>query len=133
MRIDKNLLEDLLSQVQKTERKRINYDLRTSLEDGSQRMLNALLLGTVVPIHKHPMSTENVLVLRGELDEILCNAAGKEIERIHLNPSIGQYGCVIPKGVWHSIEVYTPTVLFEAKDGKYGEDGTTVLTSEMTK
>lgn len=88
MKIDQNLLVDLLLQAQKTERKRINYDLCTSLNDGTQRMLNALLPGTNVPIHHHPMSNESIFVLIGGMDEILYDFVGNEIERVHLNPSI---------------------------------------------
>ncbi len=47
--------------------------------------------------------------------------------RIHLNPDEGKYGCSIPKGVWHTIDVLSPSVIFEAKDKKYGEDGTEVF------
>lgn len=86
-------------------------------------MLNALLPGTVVPIHRHPMSTENVLILCGKLVEILYDADGNETERILLDTSVGCYGCVVPQGVWHSVEVLEPSVIYEAKDGKYGEDG----------
>ncbi|MDY3749224.1 MAG: DUF6016 domain-containing protein, partial [Sodaliphilus sp.] len=35
----------------------------------------------------------------------------------------GCYGCVVPKGAWHTVEVLAPSVIYEAKDGKYGEDG----------
>ena len=79
MKIDKDLLDNLIVQTQNSERKRMNYDLRTSPEDGGQRMLNALLPGTIVPIHCHPMSNESVLVLTGEIDEILYDHAGKEV------------------------------------------------------
>ena len=26
-------------------------------------------------------------------------------------------------GAWHTVEVVEPSVIYEAKDGKYGEDG----------
>lgn len=31
-------------------------------------------------------------------------------------------GCVVPAGTWHTVEVLEPSVIYEAKDGKYGED-----------
>lgn len=64
MTIDKTLIESLFAQAAASERKRMNFDLRTSGEDGGQRMLNALLPGTSVPIHRHPMSAESVILLR---------------------------------------------------------------------
>ena len=123
MEFDKVFLEKLFEQAVVNPRLRQNLDLRTSSADTSQRMLNALLPGTVVPIHRHPMSTENVLILCGKLVEVLYDADGNVTERILLDPSVGNYGCVVPQGVWHSVEVLEPSVIYEAKDGKYGEDG----------
>ena len=123
MEFDKVFLERLFEQAIVNPRLRQNLDLRTSSADTSQRMLNALLPGTVVPIHRHPMSTENVLLLCGKLVEVLYDDNGNETERVFLDPSVGCYGCVVPKGVWHSVEVLEPSVIYEAKDGRYGEDG----------
>lgn len=105
----------------------MNYDLRTSSDDGGQRMLNALMPGTNVPIHRHPQSNENVILLCGKMVEVLYDNEGVETERIHLDPSLGIYGCVVPAGAWHTVEVLEPSVIYEAKDGKYGQDGSETL------
>mgnify|MGYP004679688369 FL=1 len=123
MEINKDLLDNLFEQAKGNPRLRQNLDLRTSSADTSQRMLNALLPGTVVPIHRHPQSTESVFLLCGKIVEVICDENGNEIERIHLDPSVGNYGCVVPQGAWHTVEVLEPSVIYEAKDGKYGEDG----------
>ena len=140
MEIDNKFISKLLYEAAENPRLRQNYDLRTSSDDNSQRMLNALLPGTVVPIHRHPHSTENVLLLHGKLVEVFyeeerCGdgieqkqdmAIGRrlhETARIVLDPSSGNYGCVVPAGTWHTVEVLEPSVIYEAKDGKYGEDG----------
>ena len=123
IQIDKNLINSLFDKAVVSERKRMNYDLRTSSNDGSQRMLNALLPGSIVPIHRHPNSNENVILLCGKLVEVLYDEEGNETERIHLDPSVGNFGCVVPDGAWHTVEVLDPSVIYEAKDGKYGEDG----------
>lgn len=120
---DNDFLDSLLVQAKGNPRLRQNYDLRNSPADTSQRMLNALLPGTEVPIHRHPNSNENVILLVGRLDEVLFDENGNETERIHLDPSLGNYGCVIPANVWHTVEVIEPSVIYEAKDGKFGEDG----------
>ena len=122
MEINKEFLGKLFEKAVENPRLRQNYDLRTSSADNSQRMLNALLPGTVVPIHRHPQSTENVFLLCGKIVEIICDENGNEIERIHLDPTVGNYGCVVPQGAWHTVEVLEPSVIYEAKDGKYGED-----------
>jgi cupin fold WbuC family metalloprotein len=65
--IDKEFLDRLLLQAADSgARKRVNYDMRTSPEDGSQRMLNAMLLGTEVAVHRHPNSNENVILITGK-------------------------------------------------------------------
>ena len=70
MTIDQELLDKLFEEAKVNPRLRTNLDLRTSPEDGSQRMLNAMLPGTEVPIHRHPMSNENVILIIGRLDEV---------------------------------------------------------------
>lgn len=99
----------------------------------SQRMLNAFLPGTNVPIHRHPLSNETVILLCGKLVEVIYDTDGNESERIPLDPSTGNYGCVVPAGAWHTVEVLTPSVIFEVKDGKYGEDGSETLDEYKAK
>lgn len=133
MEINKEFLGKLFEQAVENPRLRQNLDLRTSSADTSQRMLNVLLPGTVVPIHRHPNSNENVLLLCGKLVEVIYNEKGKEKEHIHLDPTIGNYGCVIPPSAWHTVEVLKPSVIYEAKDGKYGEDGSETLDAFKAK
>ena len=128
--IDKELLDRLFEQAKGNPRKRVNYDMRTSPEDGSQRMLNAMLPGTEVAVHRHPNSNENVILITGKMYEILYEVADGQLvetERLYLCPAEGKYGCQVPKGVWHTVEVIEPSVIYEAKDGKYGEDGSEVF------
>lgn len=127
IQIDKTLLDDLFAKAMESDRLRMNYDLRTSASDNSQRMLNALLPGSIVPIHRHPNSNENVILLCGKLVEVIYDAEGNETECIHLDPSVGNFGCVVPAGSWHTVEVLEPSVIYEAKDGKYGQDGSETL------
>lgn len=133
MEIDKELLEKLFDQARHNPRLRQNFDLRTSADDNSQRMLNALLPGTDVPIHRHPQSTETVVVLRGRLVEVIYDDGGREVERISLDPQAGKYGCVVPKGAWHTVDVLEPSIIFEAKDGGYGVDGSEVWSGVKDK
>ncbi|MGN0283817.1 MAG: WbuC family cupin fold metalloprotein [Segatella copri] len=125
--INKSLLDGLFAQAKDSPRQRQNYDMRTSGDDRSQRMLNALLPGTEVAIHRHTRSTESVICLCGRLDEIIFDNNGIEIERISLCPAEGRHGCQIPAGAWHTVEVHEPSVIFEAKDGAFGSDGSETL------
>ena len=134
--IDKELVAELLARAAESPRLRQNFDLRncatgggSGVVDNSQRMLNALMPGTDVPIHRHTQSNETVILLCGKIIEILYDDTGNETERFHLDPTLGNFGCVIPAGVWHSVDVLEPSVIFEAKDGRYGEDGSETLIS----
>ena len=97
----------------------MSYDLRTTSEDQSQRILNALIPGTILPIHRHQASAETIVLLKGKMDEVLYNEKKEEIGRISLNQATGCYGAQIPQGAWHSVEVYEASVIVEMKDGKY--------------
>ena len=144
MEFDKDFLDKLFEQATMNPRLRQSFDLRTSSADTSQRMLIALLPGTVVPIHRHEDTTESVICLCGKLDVVIYeevaayeNAASeampmaidaqdvtrkveyREVQRINLCPAEAKYGCQIPKGAWHTVEVIEPSVIFEAKDVAY--------------
>ena len=82
-------------------------------------MLNALEIGTVLPIHRHTTTSETQLLLRGRIDVMFYDNLGRETERFHLDPRNGKYGVNIPIGQWHNLEVLEPAVIFEAKDGPY--------------
>lgn len=120
--IDEALIEALWMKARASERLRQNFDLRTSPEDTSQRMLNALLPGTKVAIHRHEETTETVICLRGRLDVVFFEQTGDEFvetSRVELCPLQGKYGAQIPQGAFHTVEVHEPSCIFEAKDGKY--------------
>ena len=120
MKIDDPFLDDLTAQAKSNPRLRQCFDLRTTSEDTSQRMLNALELGTVIPIHRHPTSSETMVMVRGKLIERFYDEAGNLTGEFLMEPC-GKYPMVqIPAGQWHSLEVLeSGTIIFEAKDGKY--------------
>ena len=123
MLINNDFINALLAQAKESPRLRQHYDLRNSTADTSQRMLNALLPGTEVPVHRHEETAETVVCLVGKLEEIFYEEVGdgtfREISRQQLSPREGLYGMQIPAGVWHTVHVIEPSVIFEAKDGAY--------------
>ena len=84
MKIDQQLLDNLTEQAKASPRLRMNYDLRNSENDQSQRMLNAIEPDSVVPIHRHPKTTETVVVLRGHIKEVFYDANGKEVKDLEV-------------------------------------------------
>ena len=120
MNIDKKVLDELTAKAKASERLRMNYDLRTSSDDTSQRMLNALEPGTVVPVHRHRSTAETVIIVRGKVKEILFNEAGEVVEEILMEVGGDCPVLQIPAGQWHSIEALEEgTIIFEAKDGAF--------------
>lgn len=138
MIIDKSFLDALWVQAAESPRLRMNFDMRNSSEDTSQRMLNALLPGTVVPVHRHEATNESVICLCGKLEviiyeklieyervmtsaleDVVKKTSFKEVSRLLLYPAEGIYGMQIPARTWHNINVIEPSVIFEAKDGAY--------------
>ena len=120
MVVDKNILDSLTAQAKASPRLRMNMDLRNSPSDGSQRMLNALEPGTLLPIHRHMKSSETVVCLRGRLREVFYNDSGEVTEVIDLAPGSDCVALNIPPGQWHTVEVMeSGTVILECKDGAY--------------
>ena len=120
MRIDNKLLESLTKKAEANERLRMNLDMRTSPEDTSQRMLNAIEPGSILPIHRHRFTTETVVIVKGSLKETFYNDKG-EVADIIIMQAGGECPMIqIPAGQWHTAEALEPgTVIFEAKDGAY--------------
>lgn len=121
--INKEHIAELLQQAKGSDRLRVAYDLRTSTDDTSQRMLNALLPGTNVPIHRHEDTSETNICIAGRLDVVFYEQKQdgdfEEIQRVKLDPASGRHGVQIPKGAWHTVEVFEESCILEAKDGAY--------------
>ena len=120
MLLDQELLNTLTAQAKASPRLRQNYDLRNTPDDNSQRMLNALEPGTVLPIHRHLHTSESVAMLRGKAFWIFYDGQGHETSR-HLIEAGGENpGIVVPMGQWHTLEcLESGTVIMECKDGAY--------------
>ena len=118
MIIDKKVLDDLTEKAKASPRLRMNLDLRNSANDTSQRMLNAIEPGTVLPVHRHMDSSVTIVCIRGHFEELLYNDEEVLTEAIDMQPG----GTVInlPIGQWHTIRsLESGTVLLEVQDGKW--------------
>lgn len=118
MIIDKKVLDELSEKAKANPRLRCNLDLRNSADDQSQRMLNALEPGTVMPIHRHKGSSETCVCVRGHFEEYFYDENGNLTDTIDMVP--GGTVLNIEAGQWHSLKcLESGTVLFETKDGPY--------------
>jgi len=120
MIIDTKFLDSLCTQAKNNPRLRLNYDLRNSEQDQSQRMLNALHPGTKLPIHRHPFTSETMIVIRGSVMQKFYDEEGNLINSDVLEAGSSHVMVHIPAGMWHNLDCLEEgTVIFEAKDGAY--------------
>ena len=121
MKITQALLDELTTKAKASPRLRMNLDLRDSEEDTSQRMLNAIEPGSVVPIHRHQKSSETVVCLRGRVVEEYYDERERIcIEAIELSPNGPVVALNIPAGQWHTLRsLESGSVILEMKNGTY--------------
>ncbi len=119
MIIDESLLDEVCAKAEESPRLRMNYNFHESLDAKAQRLLNVLLPGTIIPVHRHTHTAETYILLRGKMFVVFYDSLGAQTERFLLDPAIGNYGVNIPKGQWHGVEVIEPSAIFEVKDGPY--------------
>ena len=121
MKITQAVLDKLTAEAKASPRLRMNLDLRNSSEDQSQRMLNAIEPGSVVPIHRHRYTSETVVCLRGRLvEEYYDDMERICTEAIEISPNGPVVALNIPAGQWHTLRaVESGSVIMEVKDGPY--------------
>ena len=120
MIVDGSILDDLTERAKNSPRLRMNLDLRNGPEDLSQRMLNALEPGTVLPIHRHHDSSETVVIVRGKIQWVFYDENGNETERVVLDADGNPRMLNVEKDRWHSLVcLESGSVLYESKDGPY--------------
>ena len=118
MIIDQKILDTLTAQAKASERLRRNLDLRNTPADQSQRMLNALEPGTVMPIHRHKNSSETCVCIRGHFEKYFYDSEGRLTDTIDMVP--GGVVLNIEAGQWHTVQALeSGTVIMEVKDGAY--------------
>lgn len=121
MKITQTILDKLTEEAKASPRLRMNYDLRNTEADQSQRMLNAIEPGSEIPIHRHKDSSETVVCLRGRIVEEFYD----ELERIcteaiEMSPYGPVYALNIPAGQWHTLRAMeSGTVIVEMKNGAF--------------
>ena len=133
-KITQAILDELTAKAKASPRLRMNMDLRNSAEDKSQRMLNAIEPGSVLPIHRHQKTSETVVCLRGKLvwefyDEFSRPSGNErpEVERerictdyIELSPNGQVVALNVTAGQWHTVkDLESGSIILECKDGAY--------------
>ena len=120
-KITQALLDSLTEQAKQSPRLRMNFDLRNSPEDNSQRMLNAIEPGSPVPIHRHKHTSETVVCLRGRLVwEYYDELERIRTEAIELTPNGQIVALNVPVGQWHTVRALeSGTVILEMMEGTY--------------
>ena len=120
MKLTKELFEKVAAQAEQSPRLRMHFDLRDSADESCQRMMNVLLPGTQVAIHRHLNTSELVVCIQGSVIERLYDEQGHETETVVLTAGGDTPALSIPAGTYHSLEVADgPSVIIEVKAGQY--------------
>ena len=121
MLIDKTLLDSLTACAKESPRLRMNCDLRNSPEDHSQRQLNALEPGTIIPIHRHKCTSETIVVLRGKVLWKHYDNNGVETESFVIQANSDNCGITSPKISKSVTEITTAVNLLKTLSKKTGK------------
>lgn len=120
MQLSAQILDSLSQDAKQSPRLRLNHDLRTSSQDSSQRMMNALEPGTQIPIHRHTSTSEVVVVLRGAIRQNFYDDDAQIIDSHIVRAGSDCPIINVPMGSWHNSEsLESGTIIFEAKDGAF--------------
>ena len=120
--IDKKLINEVKAKAKTSPRLRMNYNFHQSLDDKCHRFLNALEMGTVIPVHHHVTKDETFILLMGKVRVNIYNDDGEVVESVVLSIEEGRYGVDIPKNTWHGLEcLESGSVIFEVKEGPFVE------------
>lgn len=120
--IDKKLINEVKEMAKTSPRLRMNYNFHQSLDDKCHRFLNALEMGTVIPVHHHVTKDETFILLMGKVRVNIYNDDGEVVESVVLSLEEGRYGVNIPKNTWHGLEcLESGSVIFEVKEGPFVE------------
>lgn len=121
MKITQDLLDDLTALAKASLRLRMNFDLRNSPADTSQRMLNAIEPGSKILVHRHRKTSETFVILRGRIEVDFYDENSKKcIESIELSPNGTNVAINIPIDRWHTVRsLESGTVILSAMNGPY--------------
>lgn len=119
MLINDELLDKVTAEAQISLRLRMNFNLHENFDAKAQRLINVLLPGTILPIHRHRHTAETYILIRGKMFVVFYDETGAQTHRFLLDPTTGNYGVQIPKRQWHTVEIIEPSAIFEVKDGPY--------------
>lgn len=132
--IDNQLMNEVTEQAKHSPRLRMNYNFHRSLNEKCHRFLNALEIGTEVPIHHHVTKDETFVLLRGKVRINTYNDDGTILESYVLSHDEGRFGVDIPRNTWHNVEsLESGSVIFEVKEGPFVEhekDGILIVNNQ---
>lgn len=120
MIIDKALIDRLHEEACKSERLRVNFDLRDPQDEVSLRLLTVLEPGSKVPIHRHRDTAEVLCLISGMIEERYYDDCGNLLERFVLSKDGDIGALIIPQGQWHNLIVLEErSAILECRRGPY--------------
>ncbi len=124
-RINRELINRLISTAKNSPRKRTIHRFHKKDNDLLQRMLNVMEPDTYVTPHKHekPDKREVFILLSGKALFLEFDDDGNITDKEFLSPADGCFGAEVQPGIYHTIiALESGTVCYELKDGPYKPD-----------
>jgi cupin fold WbuC family metalloprotein len=115
-------LDALSRTAQANPRHRQHLNLHADYADPCQRLFNAVEPESYIRPHRHtdPLKPECFVAVRGRLQLLLFDDAGKVTERLDLAPAGPVVATDLAAGVWHTIiALEAGSIFFETKPGPY--------------
>lgn len=120
--VTQNLAEQALEASRKSGRLRMILPFHKTHEDSLHRMFNAVQPGTYVRPHRHVAvpKAEVFILLRGALDFMVFDDAGRITHAARLKAGTETFGADVAPGLYHAFLVREPdTLIYEVKPGPY--------------
>jgi cupin fold WbuC family metalloprotein len=118
--ISPGLLDELAAAAAASPRGRTHYNLHGSAADPVQRYLVVADRRSYFRPHRHTTRAELALIVRGELDLVLFDAARRVTARYGFGAGAGNIAYENDPGIWHTVVVRADATAFlEVKQGPY--------------
>ena len=114
------LLDELATKAAASPRRRAHFNIHGAATDAVQRFLVVAQDDSYFRPHLHRTNSELAVVLRGRLEVVTFDDAGRVLTRQEIGEGTGRFAYETPNQTWHTLfAVSAPAAFLEVKQGPY--------------
>jgi cupin fold WbuC family metalloprotein len=118
--LPRDLLDELAAKAAASPRLRAHHNIHATPADPVQRFLVVAQGDSYFRPHRHASRAELALLLRGQVDVLLFDEAGRVLARHAVGADADNFAYETPQGVWHTLVPAAGGCAFlEIKEGPY--------------